>query len=94
MTALKEMYRTEIVPKLQEELGLENVMAVPRISKITLNMGVGEAVGRQESAGKHAEADMAKIAGQKPVSHQISQVDCRLQDSGWLADRLQGDAAR
>ena len=45
MTALKEMYRTEIVPKLQAELGLENVMAVPRISKITLNMGVGEAVG-------------------------------------------------
>ena len=45
MTALKEMYRTEIVPKLQAELGLKNVMAVPRISKITLNMGVGEAVG-------------------------------------------------
>ena len=45
MIALKEKYRSEIVPKLQSELGLNNVMAVPRISKITLNMGVGEAVG-------------------------------------------------
>ena len=45
MTALKEKYRSEIVPKLQSELGLNNVMAVPRISKITLNKGVGEAVG-------------------------------------------------
>ena len=45
MAALKEKYRSEIVPKLQAELGLDNVMAVPRISKIILNMGVGEAVG-------------------------------------------------
>ena len=45
MTALKEKYRSEIVSQLQSELGLKNVMAVPRISKITLNMGVGEAVG-------------------------------------------------
>ena len=66
MTALKEMYRTEIVPKLQAELGLENVMAVPRISKITLNMGVGEAVGDKKVL-EHAVSDMAKIAGQKPV---------------------------
>ena len=66
MTALKEMYRTEIVPKLQAELGLENVMAVPRISKITLNMGVGEAVGDKKVL-EHAVSDMAKIAGQKPI---------------------------
>ena len=66
MTALKEMYRTEIVPKLQGELGLESVMAVPRISKITLNMGVGEAVGDKKVL-EHAVSDMAKIAGQKPV---------------------------
>ena len=66
MTALKEMYRTEIVPKLQAELGLKNVMAVPRIAKITLNMGVGEAVGDKKVL-EHAVSDMAKIAGQKPV---------------------------
>ena len=66
MTALKEMYRTEIVPKLQAELGLKNVMAVPRIAKITLNMGVGEAVGDKKVL-EHAVSDMTKIAGQKPV---------------------------
>ena len=66
MTALKEMYRTEIVPKLQAELGLKNVMAVPRIDKITLNMGVGEAVGDKKVL-EHAVSDMTKIAGQKPV---------------------------
>ena len=66
MTALKEKYRSEIVPQLQSELGLKNVMAVPRISKITLNMGVGEAVGDKKVL-EHAVSDMEKIAGQKPV---------------------------
>ena len=66
MTALKEKYRSEIVPKLQEELGLDNVMAVPRITKITLNMGVGEAVGDKKVL-EHAVSDMEKIAGQKAV---------------------------
>ena len=62
MTALKEKYRSEIVPKLKEELGLDNVMAVPRITKITLNMGVGEAVGDKKVL-EHAVADMENIAG-------------------------------
>lgn len=66
MTTLKEKYRSEIVPKLKEELGMENVMAVPRITKITLNMGVGEAVGDKKVL-EHAVADMEKIAGQKAV---------------------------
>ena len=66
MAALKERYRSEIVPKLQTELGLDNVMAVPRITKITLNMGVGEAVGDKKVL-EHAVSDMEKIAGQKPI---------------------------
>jgi len=66
MTTLKEKYRTEIVPKLKEELGLENVMEVPRVTKITLNMGVGEAVGDKKVL-ENAVADLQKIAGQKPV---------------------------
>ena len=66
MTTLKERYRTEIVPKLKEELGLSNVMEVPRVTKITLNMGVGEAVGDKKVL-ENALADMEKIAGQKPV---------------------------
>ncbi len=67
MATLKEVYKTEIVPKLKEELGLQNVMEVPRITKITLNMGVGEAVGDKKVL-ENAIADLEKIAGQKPVS--------------------------
>lgn len=66
MATLKEQYRNEIAPKLKDELGLANVMEVPRITKITLNMGVGEAVGDKKVL-ENALADMTKIAGQKPV---------------------------
>ncbi|MEM6604354.1 MAG: 50S ribosomal protein L5 [Pseudomonadota bacterium] len=66
MATLKERYDNELAPKLKEELGLENVMEIPRITKITLNMGVGEAVG-DKKVMENAVADMTKIAGQKPV---------------------------
>jgi large subunit ribosomal protein L5 len=66
MATLRDRYRDEIAPKLREELGLANVMEVPRITKITLNMGVGEAVG-DKKVMENAVADMARIAGQKPV---------------------------
>ncbi len=66
MASLKDKYRDELAPKLKEELGLDNVMEVPRITKITLNMGVGEAVG-DKKVMENAVADMTKIAGQKPV---------------------------
>jgi len=66
MANLKDRYRDEIAPKLKEELGLANVMEVPRITKITLNMGVGEAVGDKKIM-ENAVGDMTKIAGQKPV---------------------------
>lgn len=66
MATLKDRYRSEIAPKLIEELGLTNVMEVPRVTKITLNMGVGEAVGDKKVL-ENAVADMQKIAGQKPV---------------------------
>lgn len=66
MATLKDRYNDEIAPKLREELGLANVMEVPRITKITLNMGVGEAVG-DKKVMENAVADMTKIAGQKPV---------------------------
>jgi len=66
MAALKDKYKSEIVPQLQEQLGLENVMEVPRITKITLNMGVGEALGDKKVL-ENAVADMEKIAGQKVV---------------------------
>ncbi|MEO0435541.1 MAG: 50S ribosomal protein L5 [Pseudomonadota bacterium] len=66
MATLRDRYQSEIAPKLKEELGLDNVMEVPRITKITLNMGVGEAVG-DKKVMENALADMTKIAGQKPV---------------------------
>ncbi|MFT4872164.1 50S ribosomal protein L5 [Congregibacter sp.] len=66
MATLKEKYRDEIAAKLKEELGLDNVMEIPRITKITLNMGVGEAVG-DKKVMESALSDMTKIAGQKPV---------------------------
>lgn len=66
MASLKEVYKSEILPKLKEELGLDNVMDVPRITKITLNMGVGEALGDKKIL-ENAVADMEKIAGQKAV---------------------------
>ena len=66
MATLKEVYNTEIAPKLKEELGLANVMEVPRITKITLNMGVGEALGDKKIL-ENAVADMEKISGQKPI---------------------------
>jgi large subunit ribosomal protein L5 len=66
MATLKDKYKSEIAPQLKDELGLENVMEVPRITKITLNMGVGEAVGDKKVL-ESAMSDMEKIAGQKPV---------------------------
>ncbi|WP_066014877.1 MULTISPECIES: 50S ribosomal protein L5 [Endozoicomonas] len=66
MANFKTKYREEILPKLKEELGVKNVHEVPRITKITLNMGVGEAIGDKKVI-EHALADMEKIAGQKPV---------------------------
>ncbi len=66
MANLKTVYNNEIAAKLKEELGLSNVMEVPRITKITLNMGVGEALG-DKKALENALADLEKIAGQKPV---------------------------
>lgn len=66
MARLQELYKNELAGKLQDELGLKNVMEIPKITKITINMGVGEAVGDKKVLD-HAVADMQKIAGQKPV---------------------------
>lgn len=66
MARLKDLYVKEIAPKLKEELGLANVMEVPRITKITLNMGVGEAVGDKKVL-EAAVGDMMKISGQKVI---------------------------
>jgi large subunit ribosomal protein L5 len=66
MATLKDRYNKEIVPQLKEQLGLANIMEVPRVTKITLNMGVGEALGDKKVLD-NAVADMERIAGQKAV---------------------------
>lgn len=66
MARMQDYYRDVVVPKLLKEFGYKNVMEVPRITKITLNMGVGEAVADKKVL-EYATADMAAIAGQKPV---------------------------
>ncbi|QTS83803.1 50S ribosomal protein L5 [Coxiella endosymbiont of Amblyomma nuttalli] len=66
MTELREFYNKTIIPALQKEFGFESNMAVPRIQKITLNMGLGEAVADKKNV-EHAVVDMMKISGQKPV---------------------------
>lgn len=66
MARLKEQYQKEIVPKLKEQFSFDSVMQVPKITKITLNMGVGEAVNDKKSI-EAAVGDMTLIAGQQPV---------------------------
>jgi large subunit ribosomal protein L5 len=67
MARLQEKYQNDLVGEIQQKLGLKNVMEVPRITKITLNMGVGEAVADKKVL-ENARGDMQKISGQRPVT--------------------------
>jgi large subunit ribosomal protein L5 len=66
MSRLQEFYKQTVVPKLHEQFGYENVMQIPRITKVSLNMGLGEAIGNKKVLETAAD-DMTKISGQKPV---------------------------
>ena len=66
MAKLHDFYKDSVVPQLSKEFGYKSVMQVPRIEKITLNMGLGEAI-TDKKVLEHATNDMALIAGQKPV---------------------------
>ena len=83
MTRLEEFYKSEVVPKLMERFGYTNPMQVPRLTKITLNMGVGEAATNKKIL-ENAVADMAKIAGQKPqvTKSRVSVASFKIRD-GW-----------
>ncbi|HVB83256.1 MAG TPA: 50S ribosomal protein L5 [Rhodanobacteraceae bacterium] len=83
MTRLETIYKEQVVPKLMERFGYKNVMQVPRITKITLNMGVGEAAANKKVL-ENAIADMARIAGQKPVATKarVSVASFKIRD-GW-----------
>ncbi|NID15654.1 50S ribosomal protein L5 [Luteibacter yeojuensis] len=83
MTRLESMYKESVMQKLTERFGYQNVMEVPRITKITLNMGVGEAAGNKKIL-ENAVADMTKIAGQKPITTKarVSVASFKIRD-GW-----------
>jgi len=67
MTRLKEKYQKEVVPALQKEFGYKNVMAVPKIEKVVVNMGLGEATANAKIIDTGAD-EIARITGQKPVT--------------------------
>ena len=69
MARLQQYYRDTVVPQLRKDLGITNAMEVPKITKITVNMGVGEAVADKKVV-EAAAGDLAKITGQKPVMRQ------------------------
>jgi len=66
MSSMKDVYKESVVPALNQQFSYSNVMQVPKIQKITLNMGVGEAVGDKKQLD-NALADLEKLSGQKPV---------------------------
>ena len=82
-TRLEQFYKDEVVPKLMKQFGYSNPMEVPKLVKITLNMGVGEAAANKKVL-ENAVADMAKISGQKPVvtKARVSVASFKIRD-GW-----------
>jgi large subunit ribosomal protein L5 len=82
-TRLEKFYKDEVVPQLIQKFGYKNVMEVPRLVKITLNMGVGEAATNKKIL-ENAVADMTKISGQKPIvtKSRVSVASFKIRD-GW-----------
>ena len=82
-TRLEKIYKEEVMPALMKRFGYTNPMQVPKITKITLNMGVGEAAANKKVL-ENALADMTKIAGQKPVAtkSRVSVASFKIRD-GW-----------
>lgn len=82
-TRLEKFYKDEVVPQLTKKFGYKNPMEVPRLSKITINMGVGEAATNKKIL-ENAVADLTKIAGQKPVvtKSRVSVASFKIRD-GW-----------
>ena len=83
MTRLEKIYKEEVVPVMTEKFGYKNPMEVPRLVKITLNMGVGEAATNKKIL-ENAVADMTKVSGQKPIvtKSRVSVASFKIRD-GW-----------
>ena len=88
-TRLEKFYKDEVVPKLMKQFGYTNIMEVPKLTKITLNMGVGEAATNKKVL-ENAVADMAKIAGQKPqvTKSRVSVASFKIRDGGPIGAKV------
>ena len=78
MSRLKEKYQKDVVPALTKEFGYKNVMAVPKIEKVVVNMGLGEATSNAKIIDTGAD-ELARITGQKPVTRRVEEVDRAVQ---------------
>lgn len=86
MAKLHDYYKDEVVKKLMTEFNYNSVMQVPRVEKITLNMGVGEAIADKKLLD-NAAVDCSNLRS-KTADHQSTQISCRLQNPSGLSDRL------
>ena len=93
MARLKERYQKEVAPAIAKEFGIENPMAVPRLDKIVLNMGMGEAIANAKILDTAVE-ELRAIAGQKPVITKAKKSIASLQVAPGHADWGDGHAAR
>ncbi|BBI70644.2 hypothetical protein HAALTHF_06200n [Vreelandella aquamarina] len=92
MANLKERYQNEVVAQLKEQFSYANVMQVPRITKVTLNMGIGEAVSDKKLID-NAIGDLEKLSGQKPLVTKARKSIAGFQGARRLADRYQSNTA-
>jgi len=87
MAGLKEKYRKEIVPKLMEVQGYKNIMEVPKLEKVVVGIGLGEAVSNAKAL-EGAEKDLPIITGQKPIITRSKKVHRKLQIKRRYANRV------
>ncbi len=94
MPRLKDKYQNEVIPQLKEALNCDNVMQLPRLSKIVVNIGIGEAISNSKALDA-AVADLTAITGQKPItiksSKSIAQFKLRKGDTVGIKVTLRGD---
>ncbi len=93
MARLKERYQKEVAPAIAKEFGIENPMAVPRLNKIVLNMGMGEAIANAKVLDTAVE-ELKAIAGQKPVITRAKKSIASFKLATGHADRSDGHLAR
>ena len=93
MNRMQEKYNNEVVPALRKAFDLKNIMQVPRITKVVVNIGMGEAMDNPK-AMEAAVSDLTTITGQKPVHDEGTQEHCELQAARRPLDRDQSHPAR